>query len=91
MTFAVNNFLCHQRCPSTRSSTSLPSVCNLCEMTFTGAVELAEHGSNIHRQSIVLEEDGQLVMREESNPMMRNSDVTLESVIIDADNVDSSE
>ena len=60
-------------------------------MTFTGAVELAEHGSNIHRQFIVLEEDGQLVMREESNPMMRNSDVTLESVIIDADNVDSSE
>ena len=54
-------------------------------MTFTGAVELAEHGRNVHRQFIVLEEDGQLVMREETNPIMANSDGAVESIIIDTE------
>ena len=50
----------------------------------------------MHRQFIVVEEGGQLVMREETNPMMTsrdninqmlpNSDGTLESIIIKTKN-----
>ena len=70
--------------------------CNLCEMIFPGAVELGEHSRDVHRQFIVVEEGGQLVMREETNPMMTsrdninqmlpNSDGTLESIIIETKN-----
>ena len=66
-------------------------------MIFPGAVELGEHSRDVHRQFIVVEEGGQLVMREETNPLMPsreninqmlpNSDGTLESFIIETKNV----
>ena len=65
-------------------------------MIFPGAVELVEHSRDVHRQFIVVEEDGQLVMREETNPLMPsreiinqmlpNCDGTLESIIIETKN-----
>merc|ERR1719318_419062 len=60
--------------------------CNLCKMIFPGAVELGEHSRDVHRQFIVVEEGGQLVMREETNPMMPNGDGPLESIIIETKN-----
>ena len=87
--FSLSSTLSKHKKYHQSSAISLP--CNLCEMTFTGAVELAEHGRNVHRQFIVLEEDGQLVMREETNPIMANSDGAVQSIIIDTEieNVES--
>jgi len=71
--------------------------CNLCDMVFPGAVELSEHSKEVHRQFIVVEEDGQLVMREESTSMtpssrenmnqtLMNGNQTVESIIINTKN-----
>ena len=65
-------------------------------MIIPGEVDLGEHGRNVHRQFFVVDEDGQLAMREETNPMMQsrdnisqilpNVDIMLESIIIDTKN-----
>ena len=57
---------------------------------------MGEHGRNVHRQFFVVEEDGQLAMREETNSMMQsrdnisqilpNVDIMLQSIIIDTKN-----
>jgi len=92
--FSLSSTLSKHKKYHQSSTVSFP--CNLCEMVFPGAGELSEHSREVHRQFIVLEEDGKLVMREEANSMMESTDNvsqalpggdgTVASIIIDTKN-----
>eukprot|EP00092_Neocalanus_flemingeri_P039263 GFUD01042743.1.p1 GENE.GFUD01042743.1~~GFUD01042743.1.p1 ORF type:complete len:530 (+),score=144.61 GFUD01042743.1:65-1591(+) len=74
-------------------SSGVTFPCNLCEMIFPGSKELSEHGRDMHREFLVVEENGQLIMREETNQIMISKDNlnqilppnegTVESIIIE--------